>query len=164
MYKVFIDNVPKSFEVGNEIELQKAFPDHEYIEAAGGIVRKKDHFLFIKRHGLWDIPKGKLEKGESPEEGAVREIEEECDIQGLQLRDHLMDTFHTYEQKGKLYLKKTFWYIVDVSEDEQDLNPQTEEGITEVRFFKWNELGQVKSNTYQSIVEVIATLEGYLNS
>ena len=33
-----------------------------YIEAAGGFIQKENLFLFIHRHGRWDLPKGKLEK------------------------------------------------------------------------------------------------------
>src|SRR3954469_24811116 len=51
-----------------------------YIEAAGGFIEKNDEFLAIHRHGRWDLPKGKLEKNESYEEGAIRECEEECGI------------------------------------------------------------------------------------
>ena len=44
------------------------------------MVRKADAYLFILRNVVWDIPKGKLEKGETPELAAVREIEEECGL------------------------------------------------------------------------------------
>lgn len=36
-----------------------------YIEAAGGFIEKDNEFLFIHRQGIWDLPKGKLEKGET---------------------------------------------------------------------------------------------------
>ena len=164
MYKVFIDNVPTNHEVGSENDLIRKFSDYEYIEAAGGIVKNKDKFLFIKRHGFWDIPKGKLDEGESPEQAAVREIEEECGLEQPKLIDHLTDTWHTYEQNGKKYLKKTYWYILESTADQENIKPQTEEGITEVTYFKWDELYQVKKSTYNSIVEVIATLQHHLNA
>ncbi|MFT4602413.1 MAG: 8-oxo-dGTP pyrophosphatase MutT (NUDIX family), partial [Arenicella sp.] len=76
MYKVFIDNIAKTYQLESEESLKSEFENFKFIEAAGGLVEFKGKFLFIKRNGLWDIPKGKLEKGESIEEGAVREIEE----------------------------------------------------------------------------------------
>ena len=71
------------------------FENHQKIEAAGGIVKRKEKFLFIKRNGLWDIPKGKLEGDETPEIGALREIEEECGISNIELKEHILTTYHT---------------------------------------------------------------------
>src|SRR5690606_23008426 len=52
------------------------------IKAAGGLVENsKSEYLFIKRLGKWDLPKGKVEEGEKMKEAAVREVEEECGIQ-----------------------------------------------------------------------------------
>jgi len=164
MYKVFTDNRPKNYAVERESELLKVFDDHKFIQAAGGIVAKGNEFLFIKRNGVWDIPKGKLEKGESVEEGAIREIEEECNVKGLKLERHLVDTWHTYEMKGKKVLKKTYWYYLTLSHEEQELVPQLEEGITEVRFFGIQDFQTVRQNTYGSINEVLDALEVLLLS
>lgn len=159
MYKVFIDNVVKSYPQKSETELLKVFEGYKFIEAAGGIVAKGDEFLFIKRNGVWDIPKGKLEKGESVEEGAIREIEEECNIFNLRLQQHLIDTWHTYEHKGKNVLKKTYWFYLRVDQLDTDLKPQTEEGITAVQFFGLKDFEIIRSNTYGSIHQVLDALE-----
>ncbi|MCG8578092.1 MAG: NUDIX domain-containing protein [Flavobacteriales bacterium] len=158
MYKVFIDNLPKKFEFKTEKELLTEFSDHQFIEAAGGIVQRKKSFLFIKRNGLWDIPKGKLEKGESPELGGIREIEEECGVMAPQIIKHLIDTWHTYEYKGKKVLKKTYWYWLSDS-GEGKLVPQTEEGITHVEFLEESNFAKVRANTYLSIEEVMDELQ-----
>ena len=48
------------------------------IEASGGIVQNSSkELLFIERLGKWDLPKGKIEKNETPAEAAIREVEEE---------------------------------------------------------------------------------------
>jgi 8-oxo-dGTP pyrophosphatase MutT (NUDIX family) len=161
MYKVFIDNKPKTYQLDTEKELLETFSNHRFIEAAGGIVRRGNLFLFIKRNGKWDIPKGKLDAGESVEEAAVREIEEECGLVAPEIFDHLINTWHTYEHKGKMVIKKTYWYLLDESE-EVELIPQEEEGITEVKFFKVDEFDVVRSNTYGSITEVIDQLISFL--
>ena len=163
MYKVFIDNNPKIYQLDTEVELLEKFPDHQFIEAAGGIVRRENTFLFIKRHGKWDIPKGKLEPGESVEDAAVREIEEECGVVAPTIFDHIMDTWHTYEHKGEMVLKKTYWFLLDETDPEEVLVPQEEEGITEVRFFKTSEFPEVLDNTYRSIEEVVERLCAFLN-
>jgi len=128
---------------------------YNYIEAAGGLVNNlKNELLFIFRNEKWDLPKGKLEGGESPEDGAVREVEEECGIENLQIITHLKDTYHTYRIKGKIILKKTFWYKMSSSFN-KDLTPQTEEGITKVEWRDPKHLSDIKNNTYASIIEVL---------
>lgn len=159
MYKVFIDNKSVIFKVKDEDQLKQEFPDYKFIEAAGGLVEHNDSFLFIKRNGVWDIPKGKLDNGETTEHAAVREIEEECGLVRPVIIKHLVDTWHTYEHKGKMVLKKTYWYWLKASESKMKLVPQTEEGITEVAFFKKSEFEKIKADTFLSIIEVIETLQ-----
>lgn len=144
-----------------EDQMNIFFSNFKNIEAAGGVVVREDKLLFIKRNGYWDIPKGKREEDETPEETAVREIEEECGLNGkFTIRKKLIDTFHTYEFKNKSVLKKTYWFLIDFS-GELSTNPQLEEGITEVAWLNPLEMNQIKSNTYNSIIDV---LEKYENS
>ena len=159
MYKVFIDNVPKIYQQSNEKGLLKAFKSFKFMQAAGGLVEKNGKYLFIKRNGLWDIPKGKLEKGESVEEGAIREIEEECGITSPVISHHLLDTWHTYEHKGKNVLKKTYWFYLKATDNGDVLVPQLDEGITDAGYFGLDELSGIKENTYLSILDVIQKVE-----
>lgn len=133
---------------------KKIFKNHQKITAAGGIVKRGEEYLFIKRHGLWDIPKGKVEKGEDVKIAAVREIEEECGISDPKIVRELTVTYHTYNFKDKDVLKKTYWYLMSYDKTEE-LIPQTEEGITEVKWFKKDEFDVVIKETYPSIVDVI---------
>ncbi len=125
------------------------------ILAAGGVVKNENEkLLMIFRNGKWDLPKGKIEKKESPEEAGVREVEEECGISGLTITKKLSPTFHTYLHKEKIALKKTFWFEM-LCTDHSRLKPQLEEGITEV---KWCDNGEVKinlRNTYGSIEDIV---------
>lgn len=122
------------------------------IEAAGGLVRNVNgELLFIFRNGKWDLPKGKAEYEETPEETALREVEEECGIRNLKIEKELSPTFHTYKEKGKLILKKTHWFEMS-STDDKKLTPQLEEGITEVKWVKEAELKKVVlKNTFASV-------------
>ena len=55
------------------------------VQAAGGLVRNnKGKMLFIFRKNKWDLPKGKVDKGETLENGAMREVEEETGVKKLQ--------------------------------------------------------------------------------
>ena len=105
------------------------------IEAAGGLVKNKNNeLLFIRRMGKWDLPKGKIEKGESLEQAALREVEEETGLKELILEEFLNNTFHIYtERNGEKILKTTYWFKMTYVGNSQPI-PQKEEGISEVSF------------------------------
>ena len=131
----------------------------KHIKAAGGIVRNpQDDILFIFRLGKWDLPKGKMEEGESKEESAIREIEEECSITNLQLKRFLMPTFHIYYLR-EYVIKETFWFEVFYDGVELPL-PQTEEGIETVEWKKECEIPQLLENSYPNIKLL---MDNYLN-
>lgn len=127
------------------------------ITAAGGLVyNKNNELLMIFRNGKWDLPKGKIEKNETPEIAAVREVEEECGISKLKILEPVMPTFHTYLHHEKYVLKKTYWYKMSC-DDERKLVPQKEEGITEVKWMNKKEVEKAMENTYLSIKDLIST-------
>lgn len=132
------------------------FENYQKVEAAGGLVKRKSKYLFIKRNGVWDIPKGKLEVGETPEVGALREIEEECGITNLTLGQHITTTYHTYNYKGIPTLKKTYWYACKYTGPKKG-TPQKEEGITKISWKKQEDLNKILENTYASIADVLFT-------
>jgi 8-oxo-dGTP diphosphatase len=53
-----------------------------FVRAAGGIVLRNGRVLLVHRpkYDDWSFPKGKLDEGESWEEAAVREVEEETGL------------------------------------------------------------------------------------
>lgn len=119
------------------------------IKAAGGVVTKDDKVLFIYRLGKWDLPKGKFEKGESPEACAVREVEEECAIK-VNLGAEICKTWHTYTHNRKSILKKTFWYAME-NLDDKSMKPQEEEGIEDIRWLSHHEAKVALVNSYPSM-------------
>jgi L-threonylcarbamoyladenylate synthase len=130
------------------------FSNFIFVEAAGGIVQYGDEFLFIKRNGFWDIPKGKLDPNESFEIAAEREIQEECGIENLLLKELICSTFHTYYFKGKWHLKLTNWYHFKITEY-QNTACQEEEGITETIWIPSIDFPLIQNNTFTSIKFVI---------
>jgi len=129
------------------------------MDAAGGIVIRNNKILFIFRNGKWDLPKGKIDEGETSEQAAVREVGEECGIFGHKIVKHLPSTFHIYRSpykktEGKWIFKETFWYEMEYSGEESGY-PQTEEGITEVRWFCREDLHEVLKNTYENLKQII---------
>ncbi len=119
------------------------------IKAAGGVVSKKNKVLLIHRLGKWDFPKGKFEKGETPKECAVREVEEECAIK-VRLTRPICNTWHTYSQNRKSILKKTYWFAMDCVSDE-GMTPQLDEGIDDIRWFFEGDAKIALMNSYPSM-------------
>ena len=131
------------------------FKEYKIINAGGGIVEWKNRFLFIKRNGLWDIPKGKCEKKESIEETSIREVEEECNIDKISIEYKICTTFHTYKLNKKKILKKTYWYKMNHIGN-GETKPQLNEDITECKWFKKDEIDEIKKSTYLSIKHVLS--------
>lgn len=124
------------------------------IEAAGGVVKNdKNEVLMIFRRDNWDLPKGKIDKGETPEIAAVREIQEETGLNEVKLGDFICHTYHTYEMKGKRILKKTWWYTM--STPEIALTPQTTEDIEEAIWVELASFLDTKPTIYGSILDVL---------
>lgn len=130
------------------------------IPAAGGLVQNQEGaFLFIRRLGVWDLPKGKIEANETPERAAIREVEEECGLAGLKIVRQLDSTFHIYrspylDYPDNLVLKETNWFLMDYS-GEGTPTPETEEDIEDVRWIPVSELETVLADTYASLREFL---------
>jgi 8-oxo-dGTP pyrophosphatase MutT (NUDIX family) len=137
-------------------ELKKAlFKKFTVIQAAGGFVRNPDdEVLLIFRRGKWDLPKGKLDKGEKLEDCAVREVEEETGLKNITLAAPLLITYHTYHEGSKFVLKESHWYTMKV-DGEQRLVPQTEEDIHEIKWVKVADIPIYVKNTFPSVVDVL---------
>lgn len=121
------------------------------IIAGGGLVlNEKKETLFIYRGDKWDLPKGRIEKGEKIEETAIREVEEECGIENLIIKKFLINTYHLFVQNGEKRLKETYWYLM-YSNFSGNLKPQLEEGITDVCFKNEKEIEEALKNTYANI-------------
>ena len=124
----------------------------KFIIAAGGVVfNSNNEILVIFRNGKWDLPKGKLEKGEDIPICAIREVKEECGVCDLAITKELPSTYHCYQsKKGDWILKRTYWYKM-MSKYQGELVPQKEEGIDAVEWFDKKSLSEMKKNTYKSI-------------
>ncbi len=136
------------------------------IEAAGGLVADPtNHWLFIYRRDRWDLPKGMLDPGETPEQAALREIEEECAIGGLRIIHQLDPTYHVYPLNGNnaWALKKTYWFFLRTRICCQ-AEPQTSEGITRAEWKNPGMLDDVFSNTYGNIKEMLFTCRDLHNA
>ncbi len=148
-------------EQGSEIEA--AFISHyKIIEAAGGVVmNKKDKVLMMFRRGKWDLPKGKIDEGETIKQAAKREITEETGVKKLKIIRPVKSlfknqdcSFHTYSLNGNRILKATYWFEMYCNYKE-DLVPQAAEGITQVGWYSKSEVKENLQNSFALVKRVL---------
>lgn len=133
------------------------------IEAAGGVVfNEEKKVLLIFRRGFWDLPKGKIEKGESIPEAAVREVEEETGVVNPKIIEKIAfedlsneGTYHVYIEKGKTILKISHWYNMFLASGSVGLTPQTMEDIEQAIWVEKNQVSKYYKGMYPSIIEVL---------
>ncbi len=141
-----------------------SFYKSQYLEikaGGGSVCNANDAYLFIFRRGKWDLPKGKLDKGETIKACAKREIEEETGIDKLEIIKKLPDTYHIYTEKNKKIIKHCYWFLMK-TESENKLQPQMQEGITKAVWLKKEEIKEIMNNTYPSINELILNCFKYI--
>lgn len=127
---------------------------YKVVKAAGGVVRnEKGKILMMYRLKKWDLPKGKLEKNEKAKTGAVREVEEECNVE-VRLEEKICTTFHTYTYKNEHILKQTKWYSMEILDDSK-MKPQLEESIEKLEWMDRKQVHTALINSYSSIRYVV---------
>ncbi len=136
--------------------LKKAFwKKFMLVQAGGGLVQNgNEQYLFMLRRGKWDLPKGKLDPGETLEQCAIREVGEETGLKQVQVNGPLLVTWHTYDESGHHILKETHWYRMTASAEEA-ITPQREEQITQLVWAGRTRFGELLKNTFPSIVDVL---------
>jgi 8-oxo-dGTP pyrophosphatase MutT (NUDIX family) len=121
------------------------------IVAGGGLVyNSKNEILFIYRNKRWDLPKGKAEKNESIEETALREVEEETHVEGLEIVSFLETTYHIINRNNKYRLKETHWFEMK-TDFEGELVPELSEGIKKAKWKNFEKTQKALQNSYANI-------------
>lgn len=143
---------------GTKSRVKKFLSYYQVVEASGGVVRNaKGEVLMMFRRGKWDLPKGKIDEGETVKQAARREVMEETGISklkiGKRIRFHDGNqncTYHTYWLGGIRIIKKTYWFRMR-SSDKHNLIPQQDEGITEVGWYPKKQIRGKLMNSYRSV-------------
>ncbi|MCW5517732.1 NUDIX hydrolase [Muriicola sp. Z0-33] len=137
--------------------LKKFTKEVPLVVAAGGVVTNpKGKVLFIYRNKRWDLPKGRLDKGETIEQCALREVEEETGVKGLLIENFLMTTYHIFKLKGEYRLKEVHWFAMTTDYD-GELKGEKKEGIQKVR---WKGPKKIQKALKQSYANIKILFEG----
>lgn len=152
-----LDTIKSVVVIGKLKSMWRDFLNYfEQIDAAGGVVKNAENkLLFIYRLGKWDLPKGKNDDGETLEETAIREIEEECGISKLTITGKICTTYHTYKMKGKNMVKASHWFAV-ITNDNSKLKIQEEENITDACWASQKDVPKLLADAYPSITDVMS--------
>jgi 8-oxo-dGTP diphosphatase len=128
----------------------------ETVRAAGGLVCRRDEngaaeILLVHRPAYddWSFPKGKLERGESEEDAATREVEEET---GLRCRlDRELATTRYRDARGRVKTVR-YWLMTPI-----DGRLEAANEIDEARFVPVAEAAALL--TYQRDRDLLDALE-----
>jgi 8-oxo-dGTP pyrophosphatase MutT (NUDIX family) len=125
------------------------------IPAAGGLIENGNgDLLLMKRRGFWDLPKGKIDQGETIPQAAIREVEEETGLTNVTLGNLLQITYHGYMFKGQRAIKPAYWYAMSVS-GVPETHPQIEEDITQLIWIKKNDVTEYLPKSLPTIQDLI---------
>lgn len=160
----YIDMLEKQHHADKEVIIQckdvlKAYNDFaslfKVIEAGGGLVKNQEgKVLVIFRRGFWDLPKGKMDPGENIIQTAAREVKEETGIIDVEVKRHLITTYHTYRTaKGKRILKVSKWFKMRTTS--KQLIPQLDEDIERAEWVDLKTFLAKERKIFNNILDVL---------
>jgi len=155
--KFSLGKMDKVYLFDNDLDELKQFFMNQFnvVKAAGGkVFNAKNEILFIYRDCKWDLPKGKIERNETIEQAALREVEEETGVKNLTIGKQIQTTYHIFKRKNKCQIKLTYWFEMK-TDFTGELHPQLEEGITKVEWLNQEKMAMALENTYANIKSII---------
>lgn len=120
------------------------------VAGGGKVYNDKGDILFIYRNDKWDLPKGKIERKETIEDTAIREVEEETGVKNLKIVKPLDTTYHIFKRNGRYKIKITYWFEMKTNFT-GNLHAQENEGITKVAWLNKEQICAALENSYANI-------------
>ncbi|KJD31844.1 NUDIX hydrolase [Tamlana sedimentorum] len=120
------------------------------VAGGGKVYNSNGEVLFIYRNDKWDLPKGKKERKESIADSAIREVEEETGVKGLEIVKQLDTTYHIFKRNGQYKIKVTYWFEMKTNYKGK-LHAQENEGITKVKWLNPKQIEKALKNSYANI-------------
>ncbi len=125
--------------------------------SSGGVVFRKNNssievaLIAVKGGKVWCLPKGSIDKGESPEETALREVTEETGLKGrlVEKLGEIMYWYYLKEEEAKC--KKTVHFFL-IEYESGDFSRHDWE-VESVAWFSINEA--IKKASYRGEREII---------
>lgn len=134
--------------------------------SAGGVVFRRDNgqaFILLLKHesGKWMLPKGTIERGETPEGVALREVREETGISKVRVVADLgEERYFFFWRSEDTYYDKTVRYFLLEFLGGEEAAPQSEEGFVAC---EWVPLGEALDRIkYKETREVVKRAKAYL--
>jgi ADP-ribose pyrophosphatase YjhB (NUDIX family) len=122
--------------------------------AAGGVLQHEEgKLLFIYRKKRWDLPKGRVDKGETLEGAAKREVKEETGVKKIKVGKPAGVTYHVFKRNNRYQLKETHWFFMKTSY-EGVLTPEIKEDITKATWKNKSKTAKAIKNTYPNIEDL----------
>ena len=124
------------------------------VAGGGKVYNEQGDILFIYRNDKWDLPKGKAESNETIDKTAIREVEEETGVTGLEITKPLEMTYHIFKRNGRYRIKITYWFEMKTSYN-GELIAQENEGITRVAWLNAEQVNKALQNSYANIKRLV---------
>jgi ADP-ribose pyrophosphatase YjhB (NUDIX family) len=122
--------------------------------AAGGVVQNEEgKLLFIYRKKRWDLPKGRIDKGETLEGAAKREVKEETGVKKIKVGKLAGVTYHVFKRNNRYQLKETHWFFMKTSY-KGVLTPEFKEDITKASWKNKSKTAKAIKKTYPNIEDL----------
>lgn len=122
--------------------------------AAGGVLQHEEgKLLFIYRKKRWDLPKGRVDKGETLEGAAKREVKEETGVKKIKVGKPAGVTYHVFKRNNRYQLKETHWFFMKTSY-EGVLTPEIKEDITKATWKNKSKTAKAIKKTYPNIEDL----------
>jgi 8-oxo-dGTP pyrophosphatase MutT (NUDIX family) len=120
---------------------------------------RRSYLLIRDRHRNWGFPKGHVERGETDQVAARREVREETGLDGLALRGDAGTIEWTFRRRGRVVRKRCRFFVFEAANGAT--RPRRSEGITACRWLPLRDaLAKLTFESARGVLSAADTLLG----